>query len=119
MRLFAAYQRLHWRLFNIGIRLFGIAAGLATAGFVAWGVYFVTNPQGAEGLREGGLAAGSVYLVTAMATAALSYAMLRARPYRPDLGDRTWTFVRRASGKPSEPRGDRTWWTGDLKDEHA
>jgi hypothetical protein len=111
MRLFAAYQRLHWRLFNIGIRLFGIAAGLATAGFVAWGVYFVTNPQGAEGLREGGLAAGSVYLVTAMATAALSYAMLRARPYRPDLGDRTWTVC-----EAGLRQAIRATWRPDLVD---
>jgi hypothetical protein len=83
-----SYDRFHWRLFTILVRLFGL--GMLVVGLA----FLVVGP------RLGALFALPVSLL-----------ILRARPYRPDQGD-VERFVD-PFGARGNSRGKRRWWTGD------
>ena len=84
----SSYERFHWRLFTILVRLFGI--GLLVVGIA----FLVLAPR-----------LGALFALP------MSLLFLRVRPYRPDQGD-----VERLAD-PFGARGNSTakrrWWTGD------
>lgn len=106
------YQQVHWSAFNIVGRLIGIMAGIVAVCFVAWGVYFLLRPEESRSIDTGGIAEGALDLLFGAFSGAVSVLLLIVRPYRPDLGDRAWTW-RAGKFLPSSER--RSWWTGTPK----
>ncbi len=80
-------ERIHWVIFNVVARCFGIMATFAGIGFVCWGIYFTMHPEAAKGLENGGFGLGKMYLIVGAFAGVVGLACLRVRPYRPDLGD--------------------------------
>lgn len=107
------YLRLHWRLFSVMVRLFGVTAFICGAAFLLWGVYQAFDPRAAEGIETGGLPASAINMVLGSFSLAVGTAVLRAQPYRPDLGDAAWTF---RAAKPADAAARRrNWWTGEPR----
>lgn len=114
-------ERLHWCIFNIMVRIFGIMATVAGAGFIGWGIYFYNHHPEAKkwaaypGAGQtfshqtinpdtlGGVVTG--YIAIGVFAGILAFAVLRVRPYRPDLGDTVSSYS----------VGPRNWWTGEPK----
>lgn len=107
------YRRIHWSVFNVLVRLFGIMAGFASVTFMTWAVVFVILPESAAGVSHGGFETVITHLVFGLVTGILAFVVLRTPAYRPDLGDRTWSFQRNQSGPESVERPGRSWWTGE------
>ena len=114
MTWYGQFQREYWRLFNVMVRVFGIAAMLAAITFMAWAVYFALVAEAYKGVASAELAASWFYAAVGGLPMLLGIAVLRTTPYRPDLGDPAWTPLRRdhASGSNVKRRG-RSWWTGE------
>ena len=109
-----SYERFHWKLYNIGWRVFGLMAAFVGAAFVwaaasAW--LGVAKPE-ARGDGPG------TQFVVGLVALLLAGVSLRRRPYRPDQGDVSW-WAGLAGGyddtraKRGEPR---SWWTGEYRD---
>ena len=111
MGIFVTYNRWHWRAFNILSRCFGVMAFIVAVAFLAFALYVAVRPAAAAGIETAGLSPSVLYLVVGGLVGTVAVVILRAPPYRPDLGDRTWSLSRRASG----PDGARDWWTGDRR----
>jgi hypothetical protein len=86
----AGIESWHWRVFNIGVRLFGLMALIVALGFIL-----------------------SAMLVPGLFVFLLACPFFIVRPYRPDLGDRSWIVD--PFGSRANSRVARRWWTGDEK----
>jgi hypothetical protein len=102
-----------WRGLNILQRIAGFGATIAGLTFGSWAIWHLLNPtvplppdlpQDPRLARFGVLAFAAVLL-------ALGAVLLRARPYRPDLGDPLSSGHDLRATRPSDPR--RRGWTGD------
>jgi hypothetical protein len=101
-----------WRLFNLCMRVCGLIAFVMGAGLLVWGVMLGLHNRPNNTLTNNpGL--GPPLTMAGVWFLLLGVAMLRARTYRPDLGDASF-FV--------DPFGarllrvfppKRSWWTGD------
>ena len=96
------YETLHWCLFNIGARLFGIMASLAGLMF---GLTAILQASGANLPTPGVSALGNFFV--SLICLALAVAILTRRPYRPDLPQEKLD----KSEKPPKVG----WWTGNHK----
>lgn len=104
------------------VRCFGIMAAIAGTGFISWGIYHFYHPAEARKWAEyrgtaeqsfshqtlnpdllGGVV--TVEIAIGIFALALAVAVLRVRPYRPDLGDKVSSYA----------VGARSWWTGEPK----
>jgi hypothetical protein len=106
----AGYQRWHFSVFNIVVRLFGLAATFASLVFLGWGLYFTARPEAAEGYGTTLVSPAGDSFGVAILIGAIGVACLLSRPYRPDLGDAAWS-----TGRGSSERTRRHWWTGGVK----
>jgi hypothetical protein len=110
------YEVWHWRVFNVFLRAFGLMALLAGMVFTLWGAVLLSRRQATvewEGMLTSATGPKLLILLVGLSTLALAIALLRARPFRPDLGDVSWLldpFGAKAQRR-SLPR--RSWWTGD------
>jgi hypothetical protein len=104
-----------WKLFNIVMRLAGLFTTLSGAVFLTWSVLLIVRAPivvWAQGtLADPNLAAPLLF--AAVWFSILGVGILRAPPYRPDLGDADRLvdpagFKLRRFFSPS-----RSWWTGD------
>lgn len=101
-----------WRALNILQRIAGFGAVAAGLIFGTWAVWQMLSPgpvaadfsQDPRLARAAVLAFGAVLL-------ALGAVLLRARPYRPDLGDPLASGHDLRATRSTDPR--RRWWTGD------
>ncbi len=91
------YETLHWIVFNIGARLFGIMAALA---WLAFGVTAFLQITGADLPTPGVSPLGN--LLVSVFCLALAVALLTVCPFRPDLNK-------------SEKLTKLGWWTGTPK----
>jgi len=115
-------ERLHWCIFNVMVRIFGFMATVAGIAFISWGIYHYYHPAEARKWAEyrgtaeqsfshqtinpdllGGVVTGEI--VVGLFALTLAFAVLRVRPYRPDLGDSVTSYS----------IGTRSWWTGEPK----
>jgi hypothetical protein len=98
-----SYESLHWSIFNIMARLFGLMAALA---FAAFGITAVLQFFGASLSTPGLSALGN--LLVSLFCLAIAAGFLTVRPFRPDISQQ-----RLASGDASLPK--LGWWTGAPK----
>jgi hypothetical protein len=106
----------HWRLFNVLRRLLGIGAIVNGAVFVAWGLALLARPRSTvamNGVLATAASANLLVLLVGATALALGAVIVRARSYRPDLGDASWLLEPQTAH--AEKREGRTWWTGDQK----
>lgn len=119
-------ERLHWCIFNVMVRIFGMMAMLFAAVSISWGIFYYTHPHEAKnaeaerwaeyrGAKQtfshktlepdilGGVVTGDIGL--GVFVAVIGIAILSVRPYRPDLGDTASSYS----------VGTRSWWTGEPK----
>lgn len=105
-----------WRGLNVLQRLAGFGTLAAGVTFGVWAIWFLRNPAmlAPAVVGEDSRLATFAVLAFAVVLLALGAVLLRARPYRPDLGDSL------ASGhdlRPTKPTDShRRWWTGDPID---
>lgn len=92
-----SYTSLHWSIFNILARLFGLMAALVS---LAFGLTALLQLRGSSLSTPGVSALGN--LVVALFCLAMALGFLFVRPYRPD--------VKRKSLE--EPPPKLGWWTG-------
>src|SRR5687767_2333136 len=95
------YAALHFRVFNVLGRLFGLLAVVGGAGSAAWGLYYSLHPD----LPTPGAAVSGSFAVDHLVIGAfcliIGGAVLGVRPYRPDL--------------TVSAGARRSWWTGEPK----
>ena len=112
----ARYEVWHWRAFNILLRGLGLMAMLVGTVFTLWGAVLLAQRQ-ATVEWEGELTAATgpkvIILLVGLGTLALAIALLRARPFRPDLGDASWLIDPFGAKAQRTSRPRRSWWTGD------
>ena len=105
-----------WRTLNILQRIAGFSAMAAGILFGAWAIWHLANPGQpvpADLPQDPRLARGAV-LAFAAVLLALGAVLLRARPYRPDLGDSLASGHDLRLSRPAD--SPRRWWTGDSID---
>lgn len=115
-------ERLHWCIFNVMVRIFGLMSTVAGTVFICWGIYHYYHPAEARKWAEyRGTAEQSfshqtlnpdtlgvvvtVEIAVGVFALILAFAVLRVRPYRPDLGDTVSSYS----------VVNRSWWTGEPK----
>ena len=104
----SAYQTWHWRIFNVLARIVGLGFVLWGLGFSSWGLWLLlhpTEPFPVDGVPSTDLEPRLLMTIFAGLMSLLGVALLRVRPYRPDLGDHAVGLWRRSLR--------RTYWTGD------
>ena len=111
-----SYERRRWRIVNILRRLLGLAALVIGAVFSVWAIALVLRSQST--LAIGGVLTTDIepkLTIFGGGVVVLGFGvlMLRARAYRPDLGDVSWLVEPQAA--EADQRRDREWWTGDRK----
>lgn len=99
------YESLHWSVFNVMARLFGLMGALA---FVAFGVTAGLQFSGASLPTPGVSALGN--LLVSLFCLAIAIGFLTVRPFRPDISRQ-----RLARGDASLPK--LGWWTGAPKNQ--
>lgn len=105
-----------YRAHNVAWRILGLWAVLCGTGFAAWAGWLLTHPHSPMDVNASPATAvgtGLVMLLAAAIGIGLGVLLLRARTYRPDLGDVLYfvdPFVAR-----TQDRTNRHWWTGDPK----
>ena len=104
-----------WRALNVLQRIAGFGAMAAGIIFGTWAVLNIVSPG--QPVPSDLAQDPRLQLVTVLAFAvvllALGAVLLRARPYRPDLGDSLGAgHDLRAARRSDSPR---RWWTGDSK----
>ena len=121
----AANPAHHWKVLNVTMRLFGLAATLTGTVSVAWAVYYHLHPERVE-LGTNSLT-GSIFLdffLVGVVAAGIGLGFLVAPAQRPDLGDpmisdRAMRLLRGLPKNWERPRvpgrESRTWWTGNTK----
>ena len=105
------------------VRIFGLIATVAGTVFISWGIYHYIHPEEAKkwaayrGTEQtfshqaldpdtlGGVV--TVEIAVGIFALILAFAVLRVRPYRPDLGDTVSSYS----------VVTRSWWTGEPKSE--
>jgi hypothetical protein len=110
MSFVTKYQSVHWSAFNVFIRMFALLAMLVSLTFLAWSIVLFRDPIAAGSVQTVGISPGLLFLTGGLLSAAVGVFLLRAKPYRPDLGDSTWSLSRTSTTK-----ADRSWWTGGQK----
>lgn len=104
---FTDYERFHWRQFNRMNRIFGLLLVLFGFVFLAWGFYFVLNPD--SPIDRGGSVI--TYFAIGGFTLSLGVAFVRVKAFRPDLGDSYFGWLRDVHN------ANRSWWTGEPRRE--
>jgi hypothetical protein len=114
-----SYARFHWSLVNIMARMCGIWSGVFAVVAVISGVSDALSPDRVRADALTPLEGAITSVVIGAFMGVLSIVFLRTPSYRPDLGDRTWTFqvMRKSPDASGESR--RSWWTGLPKDHGA
>lgn len=105
-----------WRALNILQRIAGFGAMATGVIFAAWSIWHILDPGtpvAPPDLPEPRLASTAV-LAFAAVLLALGAVLLRARPYRPDLGDSLASGHDLRAPRSTDP--PRRWWTGDSID---
>ena len=109
-----SYERFHWRVYNVGWRVFGLMAVAVSAAFI-WGALSawlrLREPKPPEDDP-------TTQFVVGLAALALGVAALKRRPYRPDQGDVSrWAGLAGGYDDTRAKRGEpRSWWTGEYRD---
>jgi hypothetical protein len=101
------YKRLHWSIFNIWARVVGIGFGITSVVGIVSGFGDAFYPQNVANRPEGPTAAILTSLGLGLFLGLLSFALLRIRPYRPDLDP---TLRLQMKSQPATLR--QSWWTG-------
>lgn len=111
------YARIHWSVFNVLVRLFGIMSTITSLVFIGWSAVFALYPEKTTDVSDAGFGAAPLFLTGGLVCTVVAIVLLRARPYRPDLGDSVWGF--RTNKLPSQTGRAtlRSWWTGEPKSE--
>ena len=112
-RLARRMDQTYLRLFNITARLLALAMTFVGGGSFIQGAIWMLSPSSTlsvNGVQTTDVAPKLAFVVLGLVVMALGILLLRASPYRPDLGDRTIAFPRR-----KEPPGQRSWWTGEPR----
>ena len=99
----------YWRMFNVLVRVLGLAALLSGAVFTVLGIMRLLQPAALQ--TEGDPAL--VLLLVGLLVLAVGAAILRAPPFRPDMGDVSWRFDPFGSKERRSGGLKRSWWTGD------
>jgi hypothetical protein len=110
VQLAARYQRYHFTVFNVGVRLVGIAFTLVSILALYSGIYYAIRPDAAADFGTTLVSPAADTIGVSIFIGLIGVALLCIRPYRPDLGDPAWS-VSRTPG----PMTKRRWWTGGLK----
>ena len=97
------YSTLHWSIFNIGARLFGIMSLLCALAFFCTGILQFC---GVDIPTPGVPALGN--LLISIFGFFVSLGFLTVRPYRPDL-------INQNNNKQNTKSTKINWWTGGLK----
>ena len=102
-----------WRALNVLQRVAGFSATVTGVIFGTWAVWSLLNPVAALPADPSADPRLGRFVVLAFAGVllALGAVLLRARPYRPDLGDSLSSGHDLRATRPSDPL--RRWWTGD------
>jgi hypothetical protein len=106
-----SYETAHWRAFNRFVRAFGLVALFVGVCLVWSSITRCWNgtcqPARADAPRP---AEAVAMFVVGLGAIAMGVALVRVRPYRPDLGDD-------AFGRPTQYQAspERQWWTGDPR----
>ena len=97
------------RIFALMLALVGMAFLLSGIPLFA-GVLYDPEPSSFPGQSV-------VFVLVGIASLMLGVAMMRRRPFRPDLGDVSWWAGRAGGYDSATARGTepRSWWTGDPK----
>ena len=109
----AHWEAWYWRSYNIMRRVVGLGFALWGFGFASWGLWLALHPNvpfPVDGVPT--TAVGPKLGMTLVATAltGLGIWLIRARPYRPDLGDVPYLFDPFLA--KTQLRANRRWWTG-------
>ena len=103
-----------WRTLNVLQRIAGVGAAGTGIIFGGWAIWYLAHPTVPLEIRsfpsDPRLARAAV-LAFAGVLLALAGVLLRARPYRPDLGDSLASGHELRASKSTDSQ--RSWWTGD------
>jgi hypothetical protein len=102
-----------WRALNILQRTAGFSATATGLLFGGWAIWYLVNPgepPPSDGPHDQRLGRFAV-LALGVVLLALGAVLLRARPYRPDLGDSLASGHDLRATRPGDAH--RRWWTGD------
>jgi len=101
-----------WRALNILQRIAGFGAVAAGVIFATWAIWQILSPGAVPlDLSQDPRLAQAAVLAFGAVLLALGAVLLRARPYRPDLGDPLASGHDLRATRPTDSR--RGWWTGD------
>ena len=101
----SAYERNHWRFFNVLARLCGIGFIVGGGTIALRGIYLLTG----VGSLSTGEASPGVAVAVGLPVIVVGVVLLRLSPFRPDLGDSPFSFSLSLHGSNAK----RKWWTGD------
>jgi hypothetical protein len=99
----------YWRVYNVLVRVFGVAALVSGVAFIGWGVLLILR-QGVGPLND---TPGLIPVVAGLLAAGLGGTILGTPTYRPDLGDAAWNFDPFGQQARKSTTANRSWWTGD------
>ena len=108
-----SYETAHWRTFNRFVRVCGLLA-LLVGGALLWGSIAIWWDGKFQTVRADAPSRSDdlALFVGGIVAIAIGVLLVRARPYRADLGDAA--FGRPPAYGTNEPR---MWWTGDRRSE--
>jgi hypothetical protein len=112
----ASLEAWHWRIFNVLVRAFGLMAVLCGIVFTSWAARLLVNPKATvnlEGVATAAVEPKLLLMLAGFVALAIGVAIVRARPYRPDLGDSSYLADPFGSGAQRAIPQRRSWWTGD------
>lgn len=93
----------HFRLFNIGCRLFGLMSLVAGAGFLFSAAAYLLSPQMTEGVNTVSGSAAIDAFAVGVFSSIIGFFTIRAEAHRPDI----------PTGEKRNAK-HRSWWTGDV-----
>jgi hypothetical protein len=99
----------YWRIYNVLVRVFGVAALVSGLAFIGWGVLLILRLGGAT-LTD---TPGVIPMIAGLLAAGLGGTILGTPTYRPDLGDAAWDFDPLGKKARTSATKRRSWWTGD------
>ena len=113
MAIIDSFQGVHWRTFNVLTRLLGLGMLCVAGLFLSLAFYLTLSPEFGKNLQTAGFSPSVIYAVGGAFAGLLGFLFVRVGPYRPDLGDRTWSFV--VKRQTPEQAARRNWWTGEPR----